>query len=157
MVDVEAESDLKRGRTLYLVACTKRKRAELAVARDMYDKSPWFRKARCCVEVTGCPWFILSAEYGLVAPDQMIRPYEKTLGNMRNEERCAWAAKVKAQMDQHLPPTDRIVVLAGLRYREFLMDYLQRKARCVWVPMKGMRSGEQLRWLRANEGHEPPC
>ena len=51
-------------------------------AMDLYT-SNWFRKARACVEETGCPWRILSAEYGLVHPEEEIGPYEKTLNKMR--------------------------------------------------------------------------
>src|SRR5205085_2901797 len=33
----------------------------------------------------------------------------------------------KAQMETFLPPCDRIVLLAGQRYREFLMEYLRQR------------------------------
>jgi len=157
MAEAEVETDPKRVRVVYLVSCVKRKRAEPAPARDLYDKSDWFRKARKYVEPTGCPWFILSAKYGLVSPNQWICPYEKALGNMRMEERRAWASRVKVQTDQHLPPADRIVVLAGMPYRRLLMDYLQQEAPCVQVPMEGMRMGGQLQYLARNAGHEPLC
>jgi hypothetical protein len=44
--------------------------------------SDWFLKARHYVDQSGAPWFILSAEYGLVPPDQVISPYERTLNTM---------------------------------------------------------------------------
>ena len=66
------------GRRLFLVSCVKTKLPRRAAAKDLYI-SDWFRKARACVESTGCPWAILSAEYGLLHPDEVIRPYEKTL------------------------------------------------------------------------------
>jgi hypothetical protein len=50
-------------------------------------------------------------------------------------------------MDTSLPGADRIVVLAGIRYREFLMDYLRQRARTVEVPMEGLRIGKQLHFL----------
>ena len=37
---------------------------------------PWFYKARTYVERTGRPWFVLSAKYGLVHPDEVIAPYD---------------------------------------------------------------------------------
>ncbi|MGD0112211.1 MAG: DUF6884 domain-containing protein [Armatimonadota bacterium] len=157
MADREMHARCKKKRTVYLVSCVKRKRSECALARDLYDESDWFCKTRCLVEATGCPWFILSAKYGLVAPDQKICPYDQTLVTMSVAERRCWANMVMRQMDEHLPPADCIVVLAGQRYREFLMDYLKRKAPCVRVPMKGLRQGEQLRWLDRNRGHEPRC
>ena len=44
-----------------------------AKAKDLYT-SDWFRKARAYVEHRGGPWFILSAEHGLVDPETVIGP-----------------------------------------------------------------------------------
>jgi hypothetical protein len=129
-----------------LISCVGQKRAERAVARDLYI-SPWFQKARAVAETSGCPWFILSAEYGLVSPDEVIAPYEKTLNTMGVNDRKAWAQRVTTQMDSAISPCQRIAVFAGSRYREFLMHYLQQRAREVIVPLEGLRIGEQLSWL----------
>jgi len=129
-----------------LVSCVGAKSAVPSKAKDLYI-SDWFRKARCYVERSGSPWFILSAAYGLIDPESVISPYEKTLNRMGVAERRTWARGVTRDMDQQLPTCDVIVVLAGARYREFLMDYLSRRAKHVRVPMEGLRIGEQLSWL----------
>jgi hypothetical protein len=138
-------------RAVYLVSCVSGKRASPTPAKDLY-LSHWFAKARSYVEGTGCPWFILSAKCGLVAPEQVIAPYEQTLNNASTEVRRAWAIQVQGQMDKQLPAAARIVVLASRRYREFLMDYLASRASSVEVPMAGLRIGEQLSWLGRNRG-----
>jgi hypothetical protein len=131
--------------TFYLVSCVSKKRRVPAPAKDLYV-SEWFLRARAFVEATGCPWFILSAKYGLVAPDQVVAPYEETLNSMAIAGRRAWARRVEAQLDEHVPDFDRVVVLAGQRYREFLIGYLSRRW-VVEVPLEGLRIGEQLSWL----------
>jgi endonuclease III len=131
---------------VFLVSCVSSKRDAPAPARELYT-SDWFRKARVCVEATGSPWFILSAEYGLVHPDAVIEPYERTLNRMAVTDRRAWARRVREQMDRMLPACEEIVVLAGERYRELLLEDLRGRAPRVSVPMAGMRIGEQLRWL----------
>jgi hypothetical protein len=141
-------------RTVYLVSCVSKKLPKPAQARDLYT-SDWFLKARHYVERTGSPWFILSAEHGLVPPNRVLAPYERTLSAMRMLDRQAWAAQVKAQMETSLPDADRIVVLAGLRYREFLVEYLRQRARTVEVPMEGLSIGRQLRYLKEALHHEP--
>ena len=55
--------------------------------KDLY-RSVWFLKARACAEAVGSCWFILSAEYGLVHPDEMIEPYEMTLDTMGGPPGC---------------------------------------------------------------------
>jgi hypothetical protein len=87
-----------------------------APAKDLYV-SELFRRARAYVEATGCQWFILSAKHGFVDPDEVIAPYEQTLNTMCVAERRKWAEKVRAQMDERSPLAERIVVIAGKRYR----------------------------------------
>lgn len=84
--------------------------------------SDWFVKARRYVERNGAPWFILSAKYGLVAPDELIGPYEQTLNTMPIQERRAWARRVVSQLSARMPLLRHIVFLAGARYREFLAE-----------------------------------
>jgi hypothetical protein len=109
--------------------------------------SDLFRKARRYAEASGCPWFILSAEYGLVKPDQLIAPYERTLKKMRAADRRAWGNRVAAQVAKAVPDLSRVVFLADERYRGFLAGLLAGRGVEVSVPMEGLRIGEQLNWL----------
>jgi hypothetical protein len=129
----------------YLVSCVGQKLGSPAKARELYT-SAWFQKARSHVERAGAPWFILSAEYGLLHPDAVIAPYEKTLNTMGVAARKAWALRVTVQMRSQLPERTDIVVFAGARYREFLMDSLRHRGN-VKVPLEGLRIGEQLGWF----------
>jgi hypothetical protein len=136
---------------VYLVSCVVRKRERECAARDLYI-SDWFRKARRYAEASGRPWFILSAEHGLVGPDQVIAPYERTLNTMRVAARRAWAKRVAGQLAGATADLSRVVFLAGARYREFLAEHLAGRGIEVTVPMEGLRIGEQLSWL---DRHSP--
>ena len=129
-----------------LVSCVKTKAGRELAAKELYV-SDWFVKARALVERSGLDWFILSAEHGLVGVDDVIAPYERTLNRMPVAERRAWAEKVVGQMEKRLPDADEVIILAGKRYRENLMRYLCNRFRKVTVPMEGLTSGRQLRWL----------
>lgn len=137
--------------TVYLVSCVAKKLAAPAPAKDLYV-SEWFLRARRYVESTGCPWFILSPKYGLVAPDQVLLPYEQTLKTIGVAERRMWARHVQAQMDTQLPPCQHIVIFAGMRYREFLLPYFEQRSLQVEIPMEGLTIGKQLSWF----GHHRP-
>lgn len=137
---------------VYLVSCVSKKKSRPAPARDLYV-SDWFVKARTYVEATGCTWFILSAEYGLVNPDQIIEPYEKTLNTMPVSERRKWADRVALQLAEVVPTARHVVFLAGQRYREFLKDRFHQQGIEVEVPMEGLRIGEQLSWLAEHVHH----
>ena len=101
-------------RTVYLVSCVKGKRRRPARAKDLYT-SDWFKKARAYVETGFTPWFILSAKYGLVAPNRIIRPYDVTLLRMSAKQRRAWSSAVERRMKTVCRPSSRLVFLAGLR------------------------------------------
>lgn len=133
---------------LCLVSCVKPKLPQRAPARDLYV-SPFFRKARAYIEGQRWPWFILSAEHGLLHPDVVVAPYDRTLTNMRVRQRRAWASGVMQALEGQLADVKTVVVLAGARYREFLEPALQTRGIDVRVPMAGLRIGEQLSWLNA--------
>ena len=132
---------------IYLVSCVSKKRSAPALARDLYT-SDWFNKARAYVAKMGQPWFVLSAKYGLVHPDEVIAPYDLTLNTMSVANRRQWASRVLTQLGPHLDGIGTVVFLAGQHYREFLEPSLRSRGLVVSVPMEGLKIGEQLRWLK---------
>jgi hypothetical protein len=60
-----------------LVSCVKSKRTSESPARDLYT-SPLFTKMRRYAEQHAEAWFILSAEHGVLAPDQLVAPATRT-------------------------------------------------------------------------------
>jgi len=122
------------------------KQAGPVPAAQIYT-STWFRKVRKLVELAGTPWFILSAEHGLLSPDTPVRSYDRTLNTMRAAERRAWAEMVTRQMEAQLPNADEVVLFAGIRYRVYLLPWLQANYALVSVPMAGMPIGKQLEWM----------
>ena len=141
---------------IYLVSCVSKKLPGSAPARELYA-SAWFCKARSYVERTGCPWFVLSAKYGLVHPDEVIAPYELTLNTMGVAERRQWARGVLAQLEPRLDGFEAVVFLAGQRYREFLEQPLRSRGVAVSVPMEGLGIGQQLSWLGRELQGEGMC
>ena len=55
-------------------------------AEDMYI-SQLFAGMRQYAEQNANAWFILSAEYGVLRPDQVVAPYDRTLTTMRKRDR----------------------------------------------------------------------
>ncbi len=129
-----------------LISCVSRKRNFAAQAQDLYD-SALFAKAKDYVQAHSDRWFILSAKYGLVSPDQVIEPYEETLNTKTRAEREQWASNVWVQLSANLRNGDRVIILAGERYREFLVPKIIAMGCTVDVPMEGLGIGRQLQWL----------
>lgn len=133
--------------TIYLVSCVGKKREYACAARDLYV-SELFHKARQTVEATGCRWFILSAEHGLLSPDQLTAPYDRTLNKMKIADRRLWGNKTARQLLDMVPDVTNAVFLAGEKYREFLVPGLVEHGVNISVPMQGLFIGQQLNWLK---------
>lgn len=143
---VRSMGKLDLDNALVLVSCVKSKLPSAAPACELYT-SAWFRQVRDIVEASGARWFVLSALYGLVAPEERIEPYDYTLKTLGVAERRAWATKVLSKLLPEAAGRRRIVMFAGARYREFLIGPLQQQGIAVDVPMANLRLGEQLAWL----------
>lgn len=57
-----------------------------------------FQLNRLDAELSGCQWFVLSAEHGLVAPHEWISPDLRALDDMDLDYRAAWASWVVARL-----------------------------------------------------------
>lgn len=137
-----------------LVSCVKTKAAAALPAKDLYV-SPLFRGMRRYAEAQADAWFILSAEHGLLHPDQVVAPYEKTLSQMPAPARRAWAGRVVAQLGVAIQPApSQLIVLAGVQYRAPVVVWSAQHASLVTFPMDRLPFGAQLRWLRS---HAPSC
>lgn len=131
---------------LHLVSCVSLKLDVPAKAEDLYV-SPWFRKARACVKSINAPWRILSARYGLLSPSITVGPYEVTLNAMAAAQRRTWAYRVSEELEQLVDAGENVVMLAGARYREFLVPILECRNVRVDVPLAGLGIGQQLHWF----------
>lgn len=134
-----------------LVSCVKQKRETAVAARDLY-LSQLFRGLRRYAEAHADCWYILSAEHGLVHPDDVIEPYERTLNKLPKQARLAWAERVQQQLTEILPQNARVILLAGARYREAIEPFLRKRGFPVTVPLEGLRIGEQLQRLKELDG-----
>jgi len=130
-----------------LVSCVGEKLPRAAPAGELYQ-SAWFKKAKTYAGQAGDHWAILSAKCGLVIPEQVIDPYDKTLNSMPQIEREQWARWTYRHIRDTIPDEAHIIILAGKKYREHLIPLL--KSYTVSVPMRGLGIGQQLRWLDDN-------
>lgn len=138
---------------IVMVACCGQKLDRAAPAEDLYT-SDLFRKSRAWAERFGVYWFILSAKHGVVAPGQVIKPYDETLNDMDPHELAMWGKRVSYQWGE----SDRwgkgrrpVVVLAGSRYRRWC------DGRGWHVPMAGLGIGHQKAWLKAQLSQAVPA
>ncbi|MBA4189527.1 MAG: hypothetical protein C0467_16185 [Planctomycetaceae bacterium] len=132
---------------IVLVSCVKTKQKCPAPARELYT-SPLFKGMRQYAERVGDAWYVLSAQYGVLRPDELVAPYERTLKAMPKKERIEWGQQVQLKLLELLPPDSEVIILAGEAYRENIVGFLEEHGFTVSVPMFGLKFGPQLRWLK---------
>ena len=132
---------------ILLVACSKGKLDHPAAAKDLYS-STLFRSARAYAEAAGTPWFILSAEHGLVAPDDWLAPYDRYLPDTPRSFREAWSHWVVERLELLAGSLANrtIEIHAGSTYVQPLEVRLGTKGCRVKTPLAGLAVGERQRW-----------
>jgi hypothetical protein len=130
-----------------LVTCVKTKGPSPAAAKDLYI-SPLFQKQRAYAEHAGLPWFILSAEHGLVAPNEWLAPYERYLPDCPASYRRAWAQWVAARLEllQGSLRGREIEIHASSFYTSSLTPELHKLGASVRTPLTGLSQGQRLAW-----------
>lgn len=126
------------------ISCVKSKKDTASQAKDIYTSALFKGMYSYAKKLNPKSIFILSAMHGLLHPDQIIEPYEKTLNNMSADEQRAWARHVLIQLEMQTDiQVDKFIFLAGDKYRKHLLSYIPNHE----IPMKGLKLGQQLQWL----------
>jgi hypothetical protein len=130
-----------------LVGCVKGKLDHPAPARDLYT-SDLFRKRKAYVERNGLPWLILSAQHGVVSPDDRLEPYDLALGGQSAAYRRHWGEMVVGQLHSRLGPLSgvRFEAHAGAPYSDAIRQPLRLAGATLSTPLQGLTQGRQLAW-----------
>lgn len=141
-----------------LVGCVKTKLEHGAPAKDLYI-SDYFSKMRRYAEASGLKWFILSAEHGLVGPEDWLEPYERYLPDTSREYRRRWGQKVATQLESAVGPlADTVVdVHAGAVYVESVEEELRTRGAVVLDRLLGLSFGRRLSWYLRHESSAASC
>lgn len=134
-------------RRIALVACAKSKRAGIVAAKDLYV-STLFQLSRQYAERHSDSWYVLSAKYGLVHPDQEIQTYDLTLKGAGVQAQRDWAKRTLAQFKAAglLSGEIELLWLAGQDYQRELRALLGGVPQVD--PLKGMTQGVRMSWLK---------
>ena len=130
-----------------LLGCVKTKDVRPRPAKDLYV-SELFRRRRRYAEASGRPWWIVSAEYGLVHPDEVIAPYDTLIGRRSLDERQRIAAQVADRLERELGSLrgKRLELHAGDEYFQAIGPTLRRRGALIVRPLEGLSIGRQLAW-----------
>ena len=146
----------KTERTIILLSCSARKAENPLPAAELYQGTLFKASLAWAQQQQADAIYILSAKHHLVEPDRVLQPYDLTLNDMPIAELRRWSDAVLEQLKSATDiERDRFIVLAGDKYRKYLLPHLVN----VELPLEGMRIGKQVQFLQrqvqaADPGHE---
>jgi hypothetical protein len=130
-----------------LVAQPKRRRGGICRAREQFEPSALFRRAREFCDREHGEWYILSTSHGLVAPHQVIGADAPHLHLLNAGERADWARRVTERLherqDRSATPITFVIYASQL-----FAEQLVRAAPDLRIeqPLAGLALRERLRW-----------
>ena len=135
-------------RHIGLVAAAKARRGGILRARDQFEVSPVFRRARDYCERAGMEWYILSGTHYLLAPQQVLGPDDVVVHALSAEQRAAWADEVAARLRRLREASKEPVsftLLTSQRYAELLTRAAPELP--LAPPLSGLGLAGRLRWF----------
>jgi len=148
---------------IVLISCSQAKVATTTPipARDLYWPSALFRGAVKWAERRNLPWFVLSAKYGLLAPDALVTSYDETLPAGSSVEakarRKTWAEGILQQLwERDLTRGGEVFeIYAGPRYTDPLVSMLSESG-FVADRLKGLSALQRMHWFSHMLGGDRP-
>lgn len=143
-----------RNTRVVLVQCTNSKYSSseppiyngVAPAKTLYSKSRYFRRQKAYAELYADKWYIQSAKYGLVEPDEEIESYDTHAKDIAQPDQ--WAREIAIELKQRVTPPATVEVLGGKHYANPLTPELEARGFDVVEPLRGLRIGERMAQLK---------
>jgi len=141
-------------KNVILISCVSRKLAKETEAKDLYISDLFKKNMTYAKTLNPDGIYILSAKYGLLGLNDKISPYDVTLNHMKSKEKKEWASKVLLQINDVMDINNtNFIFLAGDNYRKHLLPFMPN----FEIPMKGLKIGFQLQFLKEKLSMKQPC
>lgn len=141
-----------------LVGCVRTKGSAATSAADLFISALFERRRRYAIR-SELPWYILSAKFGLLDPEDVIGPYDVYLADQSPGYKKAWGEFVIAQLAEWSPTLRGLTVEvhAGAAYVDPLRAPLAARGAQLVAPLAHLRQGEQLAWYDVPRAARSPA
>ena len=130
---------------IILIPCVSKKLKYKGKAEDLYISTLFRLALAYAKKLKPDKIFILSAKHGLVNLNDEIAPYNETLNDKLTSDIKVWAEKVVIELEKVTNlENDLFIFLAGEKYRKYILPHVKNYK----IPLKGLRIGEQLKFLK---------
>ncbi len=95
-------------------------------------------------------WFILSAKYGLIEPENKISPYDIKIDDLKDEAKNKWVKEVSKKLKLIIDKDQPIVFLGDSKYFEDISIILRKTNITTFIPFKHISHNHRVDWLSQN-------
>lgn len=113
---------------IVFIQCVGAKKQYSCKAQNMYI-SPYFRKSlKYAKQLKPDKILILSAKYGVLTLNQIIKPYNNTLLKMSKHKQKVWSLMcIKQLMQMNIDFNEKAIFLTGKTYHRYISPYFKNK------------------------------
>lgn len=144
------ERNDNKAKQITIISCGKSKTSTTrCAAKEAYNGRSFILKEKFA-ELNGCPWFILSAKYGLIRPTRIINPnYDQTINTLDDIEQMS--TKIIKQIPHYSEFIDaeELLFLGPYNYEKSLKLAFSKLSHLKLIHItKGMRQGESQKKIK---------
>ncbi len=130
---------------IVLISCASKKLAYKSKAEDLYISTLFRLSFAYAKKLKPDKVYILSAKYGLLNLNDEIATYNETLNDKSTSDVKIWAEKVVIELEKLTNlENDQFIFFAGEKYRKYILPHIKNYE----IPLKSLRIGEQLKFLK---------
>ena len=133
------------------IGCSAAKSAGESRSADERYCSQLFKARRNFCDARGVEWYVLSAKFGLLKQNEMVREYDEALSSQGQIDYLAWHLGVAKQFldfldDDAQPYATTVEIHAGELYCKPLDSILRSLGFTVVRPVESLAIGKQLQF-----------
>ena len=130
---------------IVLISCASKKLAFKSKAEDLYISTLFRLSLAYAKKLKPDKIFILSAKHRLLNLNDEIAPYNEALNDKSTSDVKIWAERVVFILGKIANlQNDTFIFFVGKKYREYILPHIKNYE----IPLKSLRIGEQLRFLK---------
>ena len=131
-----------------LISDTKSQIKSPALAKYLFT-SHVFKQSMAYADTFCDRWYILSAQHGLLKPDDRTRPYDISLKDLSPDNRFLLAQRILQEiLREQITTNDEFIVLAGTMYCDLLSPVFHGRSFNASYPLLKKNIVQRGKWLK---------
>lgn len=131
---------------IIIIQCSNSKKSQQTKASELYT-SERFNLSKKIAEKYAKTWFILSAKHGLIEPDKLVTPYDRTITDFSVDEKKEFISNVINQITKLELTNKRLIFLTDPDYTDEIVNFLKNTCSDIISPFSQIKREMWINYL----------